>query len=54
VRVTAIETFSTWGDPRIWIFVKVQTDEQVIAARPARRFGGPLDARGADGSVADV
>jgi galactonate dehydratase len=29
VRVTSIQTFATWGDPRNWILVKVQTDEGI-------------------------
>ncbi len=29
MRVTSIQTFATWGDPRNWILVKVQTDEGI-------------------------
>lgn len=29
MRVRAIETFITWGDPRNWVFVKVATDTEL-------------------------
>ncbi len=29
MKVTALTTYITWGDPRNWVFVKVQTDEGI-------------------------
>ena len=27
MRITAVDTFIMWGEPRNWVFVKISTDE---------------------------
>ena len=27
MRITAVDTFTMWGEPRNWVFVKISTDE---------------------------